>query len=228
MEVARTSLAVAACAALTLLASTARASLQQQTEEFDRRITAELATRDPEGAELFTKARQAAERHDLDAAADFYARVRERDPWFSHATRRLCGVESSRGNPARAIALCREALKADASATNEAALARALIDQQGKPPAEDVREAYGRARSAAGKDPGDAYAQLVLCQCAIAANELRVLESCVAKLKQIDPGSESTMYLSAMTTRRTSGSTRLRQTLTARIRWACRTRRTAE
>jgi Zn-dependent protease with chaperone function len=58
--------------------------------------------------------------------------------------------------------------------------------------------AYGHARNAAGQEPGDGYAQVVLCQCAIEANELRVLESCAANLRQIDPGTQSTLFFSAI------------------------------
>jgi Zn-dependent protease with chaperone function len=191
-------IAVATALAVTLVASAAGASLKQQSEDFDRKITEELRARDPEGADLFARAKQASDRKDFDTAADLYARVRERDPWFSHATRRLCGVESSRGNHDRAIALCREALQADGSATNEAALAHVLMDVRGKPADADVREAYGRARDAVGKDPADGYALLVLCHAAISAREIATLESCVGKLKTVDPGTMTTLYLSAI------------------------------
>jgi Zn-dependent protease with chaperone function len=194
----RLGVAVAAAAAFTLLATGARASLKQQSEDFDRKITAELAARDPDGADLFAKARQASDRNDLDGAATLYAQVRERDPWFLHATRRLCGIESMRKNRDRAVALCREAVGADASATNETALAMALLRSEGKPPPEDVREAYGRAQNAVRKDPDDAYAQLVLCQSAFAARELQAIDTCAARLEALDPDTMSTHYFAAI------------------------------
>jgi Zn-dependent protease with chaperone function len=188
----------AASLALPLLAFPARASLKEQVADFDRRTTAELAARDAEAAELFARARQATDGNDLNTAAELYTRVRERDPWFSHATRRLCGVERLRGNGDSAVALCREAFKADPSPANESALALAILTRHEESRADDVQEAYGHARNAAGQEPGDGYAQLVLCQCAIAAKELRVLESCAANLRQIDPGTPSTLFFSAI------------------------------
>ena len=189
---------VAAALAPMLLASSARGSLKQQNADFNSFITSQLAIRDAAGADLFTQATQAEERGDHDAAADLYGRVRERDPWFFHATRRLCGVEAERGHRDRAIVLCREALAADHSPVNEASLARTLLAGSPPPAADAVQEAYGHARNAADNNPNDAFAQVVLCEAAMAANELRALDECVRKLQAIDPRTLSTMYFSAV------------------------------
>lgn len=176
-------------------ATSARGSLMDQSEVFDRKITSDLAARDPEGAELFRQAKLASDRKAFDAAADLYARVRERDPWFSHATRRLCGMEIARHNFERGLALCNEAFSADPSPVNEAALAQAISERGGNG-MENAQEAYGHALNAADNAPGDGYVQLVLCQYAAVARESKTLSRCVQKLKVLDPETQSTLYFS--------------------------------
>ncbi|HZU81506.1 MAG TPA: hypothetical protein VE987_01245, partial [Polyangiaceae bacterium] len=97
------------------------------------------------------------------------------------------------------IALCREAVAADPSPTNDAALARELLASPPPGPGEDdVQEAYGRARRAADNAPTDAFVQLVLCNAATAAKQFEVLDHCSRSLKVIDPDTATTLYFATL------------------------------
>src|ERR1019366_4336539 len=111
----RGSAAAVAAAIVALAAQAAIAAPYSfpRNDEFDRKVQAELEARDPEGAAIFAKATAARDAHDEQAAGELLEQVHARDPWFLHATRRLCGVESRRGHHERAIALCREAYASD-------------------------------------------------------------------------------------------------------------------
>jgi Zn-dependent protease with chaperone function len=183
---------VAVAAAVALLSPRASAD----DDEFQRTITAELAARDAEAAALFSRANAARDRSDWDAAADLYEQVRTRAPWFSHATRRLCSVESARGRHERALALCREAVASDPSAFNEAALARELL--QGADEQAHLGEALRLAKDASSKAPHDATVLAVLCQCALSANEVDTLSSCAQAMRRHAPNELSTHLFSAL------------------------------
>jgi Zn-dependent protease with chaperone function len=182
-----------AVAAVVVLAS-ARASAAD--DEFQRTITAELAARDAEAAEIFSRANAARDSGDFEAAAGLYEQVRARAPWFSHATRRLCAVEASRGNQDRALALCREAFAADPSAFNESALAQVLL--QGSDRQSQSAEALRLAREAAGKAPHEATVLGVLCEAALTANDVDTLSSCAQAMRRDAPNELSTHLFSAL------------------------------
>ncbi len=177
--------------AAALLTWTGGAAAAESLAEFDRRIVEELRARDPAAATEFEHANAARDRHALDEAAADYESVREKAPWFSHATRRLCGVESDRGHRARAVALCREALKADGAPYNQSALALALLEGDSATLA-DRTEAMQLATRATERAPEDTFTGMALCQAAIRANDLERLDTCSARLLAIAPGEAAT------------------------------------
>jgi len=163
---------------------------------YEAKIQQEIEARDPKGAQLFAQATAARDRGDLDQAADLFGQVRALDPWFVAATRRLCGVESSRGQHDQAVALCRQAYKDDPSAIDGAALALALLEAN--PTGQTPWEAAEHARSAAKKAPDDAYVQQVLCQASLAVNDMDALGSCAAVLRRLAPDDMSTSFFCAL------------------------------
>ncbi len=166
---------------------------------FEKQIDAEIRARDPDTADLFAEATAAADREDLDRAASLLDRVRAAAPWFVHATRRLCGVEAMRDHRETAILLCREAVAADASPVNEAALAAALLQTKGLPPKADIDEALGLARDASIKEEHpSAFTQAVLCQCALNAGDFPTLAICADQLMRVAPDEMSTHYFAAI------------------------------
>lgn len=168
-------------------------------DAFEKKMQDEIAARDPEGAALFAQATEARDRDDLDAAARLLEEVRTRDPWFVHATRRLCGVEAARGHSDRAVALCEDAYSADASAINGAAFASALL-QADKGHGDDGTRALRLAQQAAAKPGGnDFFVQFVYCRAALTMNDTRDVPSCARAMRRAAPHDAFALYFSALT-----------------------------
>jgi Zn-dependent protease with chaperone function len=182
---------------LVVSAAAAAPYVPPRDEAFDRKVQAEIEARDPQGAELFARAGAALDRQDLTAAAGLLEDVHARDPWFVHATRRLCGVESWRGNHERAIALCRQAYGTDASVRNESALALALL-MADKGTGDNGTKALDLASEAAHKDPQDYFAQSTFCQAALHMNVLGDVAWCASAMRHIAPHDVQALYYSAI------------------------------
>jgi Zn-dependent protease with chaperone function len=191
---------LAAFAAMGLWAGALSAAPRTARDEaFERRIEAELRARDPAAADLFVEATAAADRGDEESAASQLEQVRAADPWFVHATRRLCGVEVNLGHRDRAIALCREAVAAEASPENEAVLAAALLVSTGELPGGDAEEALRLARDASFKEEhASPFTQMVLCQGALANRDFETLGVCAGRLQRVAPDEMSTHYFAAI------------------------------
>jgi Zn-dependent protease with chaperone function len=166
---------------------------------FEQQIDGELRARDPGAADRFAEGTEDVDRGELDRAADLFAQVRSAAPWFVHATRRLCGVETMRGHRDAALTLCREAVAADPSPVNEATLAAALITANGLPPQADIDEALRLAYGASvNEEHMSAFTQTVLCQCALAGRDFQTLGTCADRLLRIAPDEMSTHYFAAI------------------------------
>src|SRR5689334_10487124 len=77
-----------------LLALAGAAGAQQQTlDEFERKVVAELAAKDPQAPALFRQATQARDHNDLATASTLFERVEKLVPSSSHAFRRHAMVE---------------------------------------------------------------------------------------------------------------------------------------
>jgi len=166
-------------------------------EAFEKKLQVEIEAPDPEGAALFAKATEAAERDDDAVAADLLEKVHARDPWFSAATRRLCGWEGRRGNGERAVSLCREAYAEDASAVNGAALARALMGAD-KGTSDNKTRALELASEAARKAPDDFLVQLTLCQCAASMGDMTTVGHCTAAMRRLQPHDAFALFFMAL------------------------------
>jgi Zn-dependent protease with chaperone function len=187
-----------AFAAATLWAAAASPS-PIRDEAFERQIVGELRARDPTTADVFVDATAESDRGNLDRATELFEEVRRAAPWFVHATRRLCGLEARRGHRDRAIALCREAVAADDSSVNEAALAASLIQSDGPVSEDDALEALRLAREASAKEPeGSPFTLTILCQSAIAARDFATLSACADRLRKVAPDEVSTHYFGAV------------------------------
>src|SRR5690349_2157112 len=65
---------------------------------FDQQLIQVLSERDTAAARLFAAGVAASDRGDYAGAAAFYQSVRERAPWFVHATRRVGAMEMQLGH----------------------------------------------------------------------------------------------------------------------------------
>ena len=153
---------------------------RESSEDFDRRISAELSARDPEAGRLFAEANAARERGDLPAAVALYEQVFARAPGFDHARRRQCGCEMQMGLRDPAVSHCREALKIEPSPENQTALAAALLSPAGEapPPDADKLEALGLARRATEASPDSEFAALTLCEASWQSEDVDALKQC--------------------------------------------------
>jgi Zn-dependent protease with chaperone function len=195
----RGAILAAFAAAVLWCAGSLAAPRTARDQAFEQQLDAELRARDPKAADVFAEGTAAVDRGELDRAADLFAEVRSAAPWFVHATRRLCGVEAMRGHRDAALTLCREAVAADASPVNEAALAAALIQTKEPPPEADVDEALRLARDASNKDEHTSpFTQTVLCQCALAGHDFPTLAICAERLLRVAPDEMSTHYFAAI------------------------------
>jgi Zn-dependent protease with chaperone function len=192
-------IAVPAVALIALVASVARAaSYSGPTDaELERRIQSEIAARDPEGAALFARSTQLRDLGNDDATAELLEKVHARDPWFVHATRRLCAVEARRGHGERALALCREAFESDPSALNGSALAFTLL-MIDKRTSDNGLKALDLAKEAARKAPDDFYVEMTLCQAALTMHDSHALSQCTAVLRRIAPHDAAALYVVAL------------------------------
>jgi tetratricopeptide (TPR) repeat protein len=182
----------------------ATAPLAGETKKTDadkeREIAAPLVEKDPAAAELFARANDAHDRGDLATAADLYGKVREADPWFVAATRRLCGVEAQQDHREVAIPLCREAVAKEGNAFDYATLAEALLvaspGAEGR--AADINEAVGAARKAISLDPEDRSGYHALCICAMAKDDEPMLHEGALGLIRVAPDDIPTNMFASM------------------------------
>src|SRR5579883_2375417 len=183
-----------------VLASAARAAPYQPPRDaaFEQKIQAEIQARDPEGAALFAQATSARDRGDDAAYADLLEKVHARDPWFSHATRRLCQVESQREHHERALALCREAYAAEASPENASGLATALLAADNGGNADYGTRALELAREAAQKAPNEFFTQFTLCQASLRMKDTHTFSTAAAAMRRIAPRDAFTLFFSAL------------------------------
>ncbi|HEY2370209.1 MAG TPA: M48 family metalloprotease, partial [Polyangiaceae bacterium] len=141
---------------------------------------------DPALVAKFDDATAKLDREDADGAARGFEDVLAGAPKFSPALRRLCYVEMRRNHADVAIAKCREAVKVDANAENEAALALALL-QDPKVTDAQTREAMEHARRAAVLGPRDEFAQAAVCEAAMRLSNQEELRGCSDVLLSIAP-----------------------------------------
>jgi len=185
-------LAVAVC-----LDAGAATKLESEMAAFDARVTAELRAADPAAADLFEQAGAARNAGHWQRAAELYRQVHERAPGFVHATRRLCGALVRLGQKGEAIPLCREAVEADSSAPNLAALADALLlspDGKSPPPADDVKQAHDLALRARRADPDDYFASEVLLQSLAMSGDMDSAENVLEQMERSYPDEPGTSY----------------------------------
>jgi Zn-dependent protease with chaperone function len=164
---------------------------------FEAKIQAEIEARDPEGAALFARATEARDREDNDTAADLFRQVHERDPWFTHATRRLCHIESERNHRDEALALCREAYAKDPSPQNGSSLAIALLAGD-KGEGSNGTRALELAGEAARKAPDDYFVQMTLCRCAMHMKDTTTLDRCAPAALRAQPHDAYALFFSAI------------------------------
>ncbi|MDX1387875.1 MAG: hypothetical protein R3344_01715 [Acidobacteriota bacterium] len=173
---------------------------QEQLEAFNQRIIAELEADNPHAAELFVRADEARDAGLLETAAYLYARVRELQPDFVHASRRLCLSLLAMDQRVEALGYCREASVAEESAENLAALALVLARStpQIEPTPDELDEAERLSVRASAAGPDDFFSQTVLCEVAMIRFNLGNLRTCTARLERIAPDEVVTPYFATI------------------------------
>lgn len=169
-------------------------------DSFERRLTAELARRNPDAVPFWTRANLEREREQHASATRLYAKVAAMAPGFTHAVRREAGEERALGHRERALALAREAVATEASPENLSALASVLASRaaRSEPPRADLDEALRLASRAASIAPDDFYVQAGLCQVALQADDAAALKSGVARLLAIAPDEDASHQFAAL------------------------------
>ena len=189
---------IVACGALAL--PTSRANPQERLETFNARIVAELEARNPDAAEMFSRADEARDSGSLGTAAYLYARVRELEPGFSHASRRLCLSVLAMDRRDEALEYCRDAAALEESTENLAALALVLARSTPRvePTPDELVEAENLAIRASTHAPDDFFSQTVLCEVAMIRFDLEQLQVCTTRLEQIAPNEVVTPYFATI------------------------------
>ncbi|MDH3459307.1 MAG: tetratricopeptide repeat protein, partial [Gemmatimonadota bacterium] len=173
---------------------------QESHEEFTARITRDLTERNAGAAEIFVQANAAVDSGDLATAEQLYRQVREIEPDFDHATRRLCGVVARQlGRRSEALSLCREALHLDSSLVNRAALTQVLVViQPATPSPDELMEAYSHAQVLL-NDPGAGEYELTAACMAVAVNDaVEMLRNCSERLSRISENPDVTYFVAWM------------------------------
>ncbi|HSQ67012.1 MAG TPA: hypothetical protein VLM85_27530 [Polyangiaceae bacterium] len=151
----------------------------------------------PQSVETFHAANEAMDRSDYAAAATAYRKVHEAAPAFVAGTRRLCVAEARSGDAEVAVRHCREALAAEGSPENHAALAIALLTL-GTTEHGVLKEAKKEAGEAAKLAPEAEFSQLTLCQVAYEVGDLEAVDQCSRKLSEIEPDAATTHLFAAV------------------------------
>jgi len=169
---------------------------REQLEAFNERIAAELEARNPDAATMFARADECRDDGQLETAAFLYARVREMEPEFVHASRRLCLSLLALERRDEAVDICRDAVALEESSENLAALALTLARSTRTVAATpgQLDEAEQLAERASTDYPDDFFSQTVLCEVAMIRFNLDHLRICTDHLERIAPNEVVTAY----------------------------------
>jgi Zn-dependent protease with chaperone function len=185
-----------ALAALVISGVGSHLDAAETVENYTDRITGQLRAKNPAAADLFTRANAARDRQEWAEAERLYKEVRQLEPDFVHATRRLCGVVLNQGRRAEALGLCRQALTAADIPENHEQMLWAILGTDGntRHTSEELREARAHATLLL-KVPDPNGALLTpACQAAMAIKDLALLRSCVGRLQSAAPDELPTHY----------------------------------
>ncbi len=166
------------------VSATALASPRNAKQEAD--IDAELNAIDPSLVASAHVANDAADRADWATAAKQYKDVHVRAPAVVAITRRLGTAEAHNDDWQIGVGHCREAVKQEPSAENEAALAMAILSARVVVP-NDADDAVKHARRAVDLAPDAEFSHVTLCEAAVAAKDTSALNVCSEKLRVIAP-----------------------------------------
>jgi Zn-dependent protease with chaperone function len=179
-------LCTAGATLLALAWTTARA---ETFDEYDARITAELAKIDPEAATLFTRGSKALDAGEYALASELFGQVEGKAPTSSHAVRRHCRAEARLGQHEQAVKTCRRALAMERSHENLTALADVLAVESKDPPRSALREARQLLDESLLLAPDDESTQVASCQLSLREQNGAGLRACSSALLRIAPDS---------------------------------------
>lgn len=189
-------IAIVPCLLLSATGTAANTSLEASRDALNDRVIAQLQGENPEAAGLWREAIAAEAAGDVTKAAARYRHISELLPSFSPAVRRLCYAELQQGHAKEAIALCREALRQEASAENFGGLASVLAHSAGADAA-TLAEAAALATRAATLAPDDPHAQMTVCSIAMVRGRPQDTRDCADRLTAIAPDEPDTWVYAA-------------------------------
>ncbi len=175
------------------------AARDKRIADFDARVEEELSRVAPDALPLLRKADAERKALKLEAAAADYRALLDQVPGFTHAQRRLCGIESHLGHRNAALELCNAALAADHTPENASTTAVVLLTPgDSQPTAADRARADQLADNARNADPTDELAWFVQCELAAERNDMSTLIGCSARLRDLSPEEPGTFLYSAV------------------------------
>lgn len=129
----------------------------------------------------------------LDEAAEGFDLITSQAADFDRAWRRACGVRVEQRRHARAVALCREAVRLRSSRENRTGLAIALIHAK-----TDLDEARELIDEVLAEDPSFLAGWQALCSYALVQDETPRLRRCVDGLRERSPSSAAVPLFQAL------------------------------
>jgi len=168
--------------------------------QFNDQLIQVLSERDTAAARLFAAGVAASDRGDYAGAAAFYQSVRERAPWFVHATRRVGSMEMLMDHRDAALELARSAVQTDSSKENLAFLADAIARvKEGETLTDQERfQAASAADAALDKDSTDIDIIFTACEVALRSGEPDLLARSFGLLHRHMVDEEPAHYLMAI------------------------------
>ncbi|HVE70784.1 MAG TPA: tetratricopeptide repeat protein [Thermoanaerobaculia bacterium] len=177
-------------AVLAVVLSLCVSVVAETREEFEARLTRELAAKDPQAVAAWQQANVARDAERNDEAIRLYAQVVARVPSFVHALRRQAGCEMRAGRKQDALAHIRAAVEQERSSQNLSSLAMIIVASEG-----NATEAAAVAREAIALDPSDEWALHALAGAANSLQDLEMLREATIRLERVAAKSPQTHLL---------------------------------
>ena len=166
-----------------------------RSDEYERQVLARLTAIRSEAAPFFQMATQAMDAGDYDKAEELFLQVIELAPDFPDALRRLSYVSLKAGRIDEAVSYAERAYQVDGSADSKTALAAAL-NRTGE--LADKERALSLAGEAVMESPDTGYANVVLLEIAVEAEDLSGMRIATDNLLKIAPDQPLPHYFAGL------------------------------
>lgn len=166
----------------------------ESTEDFDKRVSAELRAKDAEAARLWDQANAARMGGKPADAIAVYQKLLARMPQSDHALRRIAYEELELGRRTDALQHAREALALKRSSENLAALGQILSSSTDTsvPTAMETTEARALVAEAVKLEPDDESTQMARASVSLQTEDIGTLREAVTRLETLAPNDPGT------------------------------------